>query len=58
MVKSASFLKVLLSDCVAGVAVFLSSEMPYQSLHDHLARSDHRVPRQGNTGNLDSAVYE
>lgn len=26
--------------------------MPYQSLHDHPARSDHRVPRQGNTGNL------
>lgn len=32
--------------------------MPYQSLHDHPARSDHRVPRQGNTGNLGSAVYE
>lgn len=58
MVKSSGFLKVLLSDCVAGVTVFLSSEMPYQSLHNHPARADHRVPRQGNTGNLDSAVYE
>lgn len=58
VVKSSGFLKVLLSDCVAGVTVFLSSEMPYQSLHNHPARADHRVPRQGNTGNLDSAVYE
>lgn len=37
--------------CVAGIAVFPRSEMPYQPLHDHLARTHHCVPCTGDPGN-------